>query len=296
MIAQGTNHIVWGDSYDVLAMVGLSDTRFNRQVGLTFTSPPYYNAREYSQFNSYREYLEHLREIFSLLWWATQDGRYCVVNTSPVIQARKHRQDESKRYPIPFDLNTIMVEIGWEFVDDIVWVKPEGASVNRIGGFEQHHKPLTYKPNPVTEYLMVYRKSRTADDKLVLVDKVLKGLGSETVNESLVTDGDYERSNVWYFSPSSHPLHPATFPSALSDRVLKLYSCVGDLVCDPFAGTGTVAQSAYTLGRNYLMIEKHRPYTDVIVDRMKFDSDVIFTDFSEYTNELQRELDENVED
>lgn len=54
--------------------------------------------------------------------------------------------------------------MGWEFIDDIVWEKPEYSVKNRIGGFQQHRKPLAYKPNSVTEYLMVYRKQT---DKLI---------------------------------------------------------------------------------------------------------------------------------
>ncbi|MGI8495595.1 MAG: hypothetical protein ACR2L1_09835 [Pyrinomonadaceae bacterium] len=54
-----------------------------------------------------------------------------------------------------------LVEMGWEFIDDIIWLKPEYSVKNRVGGFHQHRKPLSYKPNSVTEYLMVYRKETT---------------------------------------------------------------------------------------------------------------------------------------
>jgi len=50
--------------------------------------------------------------------------------------------------------------MGWEFIDDIVWVKPEASVKNRNAGFLQHRKPLGYKPNAVSEMLMVYRKNR----------------------------------------------------------------------------------------------------------------------------------------
>ena len=48
--------------------------------------------------------------------------------------------------------------MGWEFIDDIVWKKPETSVKNRNARFMQHRKPLAYKPNVVTEYVMVYRK------------------------------------------------------------------------------------------------------------------------------------------
>ena len=48
--------------------------------------------------------------------------------------------------------------MGWEYIDDIIWLKPEASVKNRVGGFQQHRKPLGYKPNTVTEMIMVYRK------------------------------------------------------------------------------------------------------------------------------------------
>ena len=51
--------------------------------------------------------------------------------------------------------------MGWEYVDDIVWLKPEPSAKNRVAGFNLHRKPLAYKPNCVTETLMVYRKKVT---------------------------------------------------------------------------------------------------------------------------------------
>ena len=93
---------------------------------------------------------------------ATKTGRFFVLNTSPVIVPRISRQHSSRRYPIPFDIHPLLIKMGWEFIDDIVWEKPEASVKNRNGGFFQHRKPLAYKPNTCTEYLMVYRKKPNA--------------------------------------------------------------------------------------------------------------------------------------
>ena len=58
--------------------------------------------------------------------------------------------------------------MGWVFIDDIVWVKPEGAAINRNGGFYQHRKPVAYKPNIVSETIFIFQKP--AD---FLIDKVV---------------------------------------------------------------------------------------------------------------------------
>ncbi len=152
------NVVVLGDVREVLSYV--SDESFH----LTFTSPPYYNARDYSIYKSYQEYLDFLEEVFRLTYQKTKEGRFLIVNTSPIIIPRVSRQHSSRRYPIPFDIHSFLIKTGWEFIDDIVWEKPETSVKNRNAGFLQHRKPLAYKPNAVTEYLMVYRKKT---DKLI---------------------------------------------------------------------------------------------------------------------------------
>ena len=97
----------------------------NESFHLTFTSPPYYNARDYSIYKSYKAYLTFLKEVFQLTFDKTKEGRFLIVNTSPVIVARISRQYSSKRYPIPFDIHNFLIEIGWEFIGDIIWLKPE---------------------------------------------------------------------------------------------------------------------------------------------------------------------------
>lgn len=141
-----------GDALEILKNMD------DKSIHLTFTSPPYYNARDYSIYPSYDAYLSILEEIFKEVNRITKDGRFLVVNTSPIIVPRAGRKYSSIRYPIPFDLHTRLINNNWDFIDDIVWQKPEYSVKNRIGGFYQYRKPLTYKPNAVTEYIMVYRK------------------------------------------------------------------------------------------------------------------------------------------
>ena len=146
--------------------------------------------------------------------------------------------------------------MGWVFIDDIVWVKPEASVRNRNGGFFQHRKPLGYKPNNITEYLMVYRKGNNQ-----LIDKNMKDYDKETIKKSLVKK-EYETSNLWKIAPNSHKLHSATFPMELCDRVVDFYSYVGDLLFDPFSGSGTFAKSAINKDRNFFSTELKKEYVD----------------------------------
>lgn len=249
--------IVNADTLRALALVP------DESVHLTFTSPPYYNARDYSIYKSYDEYLDFLEKVFVETRRVTKEGRFLIVNTSPIIIPRVGRNYSSHRYPIPFDLHARIVKNGWEFIDDIVWEKPEYSVKNRVAGFAQHRKPLAYKPNAVTEYLMVYRKKTEK-----LLDWNMRRYDDGAIETSKVK-GDFETTNVWKICPKSDKIHSAVFPEELCERVIKYYSYKGDLVFDPFAGSGTVGRAAKKLERNFFLTEKDKKYFDYIKTLMK---------------------------
>ena len=244
------NVIVCADVQEMFTLIP------DESVHLTFTSPPYYNARDYTIFQSYEAYLDFLTVIFKETHRITKEGRFFVLNTSPVIVPRISRSHSSKRYAIPYDIHPRLTDMGWEFIDDIVWVKPEYAAKNRNGGFYQHRKPLCYKANSVTESVMVYRKKT---DKLI--DWNLRQYDDETIEASKVL-GEYEKSNAWQINPVTDKGHPAVFPTELASRVVQFYSFKGDLIFDPFGGSGTVGRVAIDHDRYFLLCEKEPEYVE----------------------------------
>jgi DNA modification methylase len=250
------NTVVHGDIQEVIKYIP------DESVHLTFTSPPYYNARDYSIYQSYDEYLSFLEKVFKEVHRITKEGRFFILNTSPIIIPRISRQHASKRYPIPYDIHPFLVKMGWEFIDDIVWVKPEASVKNRNAGFFQHRKPLAYKPNTVTEMLMVYRKKT---DKLI--DWNIRQYSLDKVNKSKVLE-EYETTNVWRIDPTFDKVHSAVFPLEICNRVIKFYSFVGDLIFDPFAGSGTLGKAALNLNRNFLLVEKEAKYINRIKEEL----------------------------
>ena len=249
------NTVVQGDVQEALKSVP------DESIHLTFTSPPYYNARDYSIYQSYAEYLNFLESVFKEVHRVTKEGRFFVLNTSPIIIPRISRAHASKRYPIPYDIHPLLVQMGWEFIDDIVWVKPEASVKNRNAGFLQHRKPLGYKPNAISEMLMVYRKKT---DKLI--DWNIHQYSWEKVKKSKVLD-NYETTNVWHIDPTFDRIHSAVFPIELCNRVVQYYSFADDLIFDPFAGSGTLGRAAANLKRHFFLTEKEAKY----VNRMKED-------------------------
>lgn len=223
-------------------------------VQLIFTSPPYYNAKIYSNYHSYQDYLEDMYRSLVACQRVLEEGRFIIVNVSPVISKRPGREFESTRYPIHFDFHNLLTRAGFYFVDEIQWIKPESSVKNRNGGYQQTHMPLSYKPNCINESIMVYRKSAPflLDKNIALYDK------------SFANDGDFESANCWYIAPAANKNHPAVFPKELCRRILKYYSFRGDVVLDPFAGSGTFGEVALEMGRTPILCEQNETYCDSI--------------------------------
>ena len=234
----------------------------NESVHLTFTSPPYYNARSYAHWDNYGTYLDFIESVFNEVHRITMEGRFLVINTSPIIEPRIDRAHMSKRYAIPFDIHSKITKIGWDFIDDILWVKPEPSVKNRNGNFSSIRNPLSYKPNSITEYLMVYRKHT---DKLI--DWNIKKYSNDIKDRSKVPDG-YESSNVWYISPKASKFHPAIFPEELCDKVIRYYSYETDIILDTFMGIGTTGLVAQNLHRDFIGMELDENYFEIAKQRI----------------------------
>lgn len=236
--------ILTGDNRNTLKSIK------ENQIQLIFTSPPYYNARIYSDYRSYKDYLKSMQETLRECHRVLEEGRFILINVSPVITKRAGREFESIRYPIHFDFHKILSEEGFYFVDEIIWIKPEYSVPNRIAGYLQTKKPLSYKPNCITESVMVYRKNSN-----FLLDKNIN-----RYDKNLKNDDQIDTTNCWYISPKSSKNHPAVFPEELCEKVLKYYSFEGDVVCDPFAGSGTFGRVARNMGRIPLLCELNEQY------------------------------------
>ncbi len=234
----------------------------NGSIDLVFTSPPYYNAKpEYAEYLSYEEYLLKMKRIIHETFRVLNEGRFFVLNVSPVLIRRASRSEASRRIAVPFDFHRLFIEEGFEFVDDIIWMKPEGAgwATGRGRRFAADRNPLQYKPVPVTEYVLVCRKKT---DKLI--DWLIrKHPDQQAVLDSKIEDG-YETTNVWKITPAHCKEHPAIFPTELAQKVIKYYSFKGDVVLDPFGGTGTTAKAAINLNRRFAIFEKEEEYAKLL--------------------------------
>ncbi len=248
----------------------------DESVALTVTSPPYWNAidydihargrqgawyrtRKYSAgFDEYAEYLDWLERTFRPLLQKTRPGGFCAVVLGTVLLNGDH-------YPLPFDFTARMVQWGWRFHQDIVWHKVTGG-VKRAGSFIQRPYPGYFYPNIMTEYILVFRRpgpplyaERRPEEKEACRIEIDELFTKELAN------------NVWHIAPvpPGHLDHPCPFPEEIPLRLILLYSYEGDLVFDPFNGSGQTTKVARHLGRRFLGFDIEAKYVRYAKQRLE---------------------------
>jgi DNA modification methylase len=261
VVSSMRNMIAQGDCVDILQDLPAGS------VDLIFTSPPYYNARpEYTDYVTYEEYLLKLRKVLQNAHRVLAEGRFFIMNVSPVLIRRASRSEASRRIAVPFDMHRLFIEEHYDFIDDIIWEKPEGAgwATGRGRRFAADRNPLQYKPVPVTEYILVYRKHTEK-----LIDWNIRAHPNQELVQASKIGDDYERTNIWRIKPAYDNRHPAIFPVELAEKIISYYSFKGDVVLDPFGGIGTVGRAAARLGRKFVLIERNPEYVNVIREEAK---------------------------
>jgi site-specific DNA-methyltransferase (adenine-specific) len=244
-------------------------------VALTVTSPPYWNAIDYdihasdkrqhyrtraysNGYSEYSHYLEWLEKIFSEVLRVTKPGGFCAIVIGTVLLDGKH-------YPVPFDAISRLTQKGWEFHQDIIWHKCT-AGVKRAGVSIQKPFPGYFYPNIMTEYILVFRKpgspiyqSRSKDQKAEAEYPINRLFTMDIAN------------NIWHIAPIPPDLldHPCPFPEEIPYRLITLYSYPGELVLDPFVGSGQTPKVAHWLKRNYVGYETIGKYVELAKRRIK---------------------------
>lgn len=246
----------------------------DQSVALTVTSPPYWNAIDYdihasdksqyyrtraysNGFSEYEEYLNWLQRIFTEVFRVTKPGGFCAIIIGTVLHDGKH-------YPVPFDTTGLMTKIGWEFHQDIIWHKCTGG-VKRAGVTIQKPYPGYYYPNIMTEYILVFKKHGDAIYKNVAQED--KDGAAYPINRLFTMD---VANNVWHIAPipPDYLDHPCPFPEEIPHRLISVYSYPGDLVLDPFVGSGQTLKVAKHLKRKYVGYETVQKYVELTEKRI----------------------------
>ncbi len=236
-------------------------------VGLAFTSPPYNVGKEYDEDLSFEEYLALIervgREVYRVL---VPGGRLVVVVGDVALPRRKHGRHEV--VPLHADIQLMARELGFENLAPIIWSKIANVS-REVPGNGFLGKP--YQPNAIVkldfEFILMFRKPgyRTVDS----VTRLLSTIPEPKFKEWL--------TSIWNIPGESTKQHPAPFPLSLTERIVRLFSFVGDVVLDPFVGTGTTMIASAKWGRNSVGIDIDPDFVEYAKKRFLKETSTLFS-------------------
>jgi len=223
----------------------------NEDIDLIVTSPPYDVDIKYENYDDsipYAEYLQFTRKWLARCYEFTKpDGRLCL--NVPLDKNKGGQQS------VCADVTTIAKDVGWQYHSTIVWNEQNISRRTAWGSWMSASAP--YVIAPVEVIIVLYKK---------MWEKIRKGKSDITRDEFIRwTNG------VWSFSGESKSRigHPAPFPVELPRRCIKLFSYVGDLVLDPFLGSGTTLLACLETDRAGIGVEISRNYCELAVERLR---------------------------
>lgn len=222
----------------------------DNSVHLMITSPPYNVGKEYDNDLTIDEYLELLTAVFS----QTHDklvtgGRACInianIGRKPYI-------------PLHAMVIEIMLDLGFLMRGEIIWDKSASAGGSCAWG------SWMSASNPVLrdyhEYILVFSKDSYSKSK------------SQAKKDTIEKEDFIQwTKSIWTFPAVNAKRigHPAPFPIELPHRLINLYSYEGDVVLDPFCGSGTTCIAALQNNRNYIAYDNNAEYIELAKNRIK---------------------------
>lgn len=246
-------------------------------VHLVLTSPPYWTLKDYrdsdgqlGHIENYESFLSELDSVWRKCWSALVPGGRLVCVVGDVCLSRRENGGRHTVVPLHASIQERCRQIGFDNLAPIIWHKIANASyeVDGAGGFLG--KP--YEPNAVIkndiEFILMQRKPggyRTPDPPTKLL--------------SVISGTNHKKwfQQVWSgLTGASTKEHPAPYPLELAERLVRMFSFVGDTVLDPFLGTGTTTLASAKWGRNSIGYEIDEHYFESAGRRVKRETSSLF--------------------
>ncbi|MDT7871962.1 MAG: site-specific DNA-methyltransferase [Thermocrinis sp.] len=222
----------------------------DNSVHLMITSPPYNVGKEYDQDMSLEEYREFLRRVWKEVYRVLVPGGRACINIANI----------GRKPYIPLHAFIIedMLNLGFLMRGEIIWVKKGGGAPSTAWGTWMSAKNPTLRDEH--EYILVFSK------------KFFERPKTENKEDTITREEflEFTRS-VWYMKPETAKKigHPAPFPVELPYRLIQLYSFKGDVVLDPFMGSGQTALACLKTGRFYIGYEINEDYVRLAEKRIR---------------------------
>ena len=218
----------------------------DRCIDLMFTSPPYNVGKEYDDELTMGEYLGLLRRVLSETYRVLVDGGQAGVNVANIGR---------KPYiPLHSYVVEIALEVGFSMTGEIIWEKGMSGASTAWGSWMSPANPTLRDTH---EYVLLFQKLEGPT-----------GANADGIRHDQIAK---ERGSVWRIAPASakHSKHPAPFPVELPRRMIDLYSNVGDVILDPFMGTGATAVAADECERYFVGYEINPEYVATAHERIE---------------------------
>ncbi len=248
-----THRLLMGDSREVVGLLP------ENSVHLAITSPPYWTLKKYrdhpDQLGHIDDYEEFLNSI-DIVWEGVRralvpGGRLVIVVGDVCLSRRKFGRHVV--VPLHASIQERCRAMGYDNLAPIIWHKIANANFEVANGSSFLGKP--YEPNAVVkndiEFILFQRKPGGYRNPS-LAARVMSVIPSDLHRQCF--------QQIWTLGGASTRKHPAPFPPKLAERLIRMFSFVGDTVLDPFMGTGTSNSVSANLGRNSIGIEVDPSY------------------------------------
>lgn len=221
----------------------------DNSVHLMITSPPYNVSKEYDEDLSLKEYLQLLENSFRETYRVLVNGGRACINVANL----------GRRPYIPLSnyISKMMIDIGFNMRGEIIWNKAASASPSTAwGSWQSAANPIL---RDIHEYILVFSKGDYKRDK---------GKKENTITKEQFMEWT---KSIWTMNAESARRigHPAPFPEELPYRLIQLYSFKGDIILDPFMGSGTTAVAAIKSERKFVGYDISQEYIDLSEKRLK---------------------------
>jgi DNA modification methylase len=243
------------------------------------TSPPYWTLKKYNEsdgqmghIEDYERFLDELDEVWQHCFRALVPGGRLICVVGDVCMSRRKNNGRHTVVPLHASIQERCRRIGFDNLASIIWHKIANAAYEVGGGGGFLGKP--YEPNAVIKN----------DIEFILMQRKPGGYRTPTIEERLLSVISSENYQKWFqqiwtgLTGASTKQHPAPYPVELAERLVRMFSFVGDTVFDPFMGTGTTNLAATLWGRNSLGCEVDPEYFSLAKKRMCSELDGLFPD------------------
>ena len=238
-------------------------------VHLVVTSPPYWTLKEYRRSKGqlgliadYEEFLAELDKIWKHCFRVLVPGGRLICVVGDVCLSRRENDGRHTVVPLHSSIQERCRKMGYDNLAPIIWSKIANAAYEVENGSGFLGKP--YEPNAVIKN----------DIEFILMERKPGGYRSPSVATRVMSVISAENHQKWFqqiwtgLTGASTKQHPAPYPLELAERLIRMFSFVGDTVLDPFMGTGTTNLAASRWGRNSVGFEVDTHYFDLAYQRL----------------------------